>query len=349
MENSLIDSVGNTPLVKLSESNVYAKLELLNHYGMKDRVAKNILLQAKKDGSLKPNATIIESSSGTMALGVAMVGTALGHEVIIVTDPRIDSLTLVKLKTLGANVHIVDKMNEHGWQGARLEYLYELFKIHPNHFWPKQYENPNNPGAYRPLANELMKELKSIDYLVGAVGSGGSLCGIASQLKLYNKDLKVIAVDSIGSIIFNQPLKSSRLQGGLGNSIKPKNVNYEIIDEVHWLNDNEAFESTLRLGKKEKIFAGNSSGSVYTVASWIGKQVGSNKVIVAIFPDRGDRYQDSIYNKQFWDENNLKLGTIPNNPTNVIEGEAVESWSYLTLRGDSIEDKESKHTSIHRV
>ncbi|UPW84197.1 cysteine synthase family protein [Lysinibacillus sp. Ag94] len=349
MGNSLIDSIGNTPLVKLSQSNIYAKLELLNHYGMKDRVAKNILLQAKKDGSLKPKATIIESSSGTMALGVAMVGTALGHEVIIVTDPRIDPLTLVKLKTLGANVHIVEKMNEHGWQGARLEYLYGLFKIFPNHFWPKQYENPNNPGAYKTLANELMKELKNIDYLVGAVGSGGSLCGIASQLKRYNKNLKVIAVDSTGSVIFNQPLKSNRLQGGLGNSIKPQNVNYDIIDEVHWLNDNEAFESTLRLGEKEKIFAGNSSGSVYTVASWISKQISGDKVIVAIFPDRGDRYHNSIYSKQFWNENNLKLGIIPNNPTMVTEGDVVESWSYSNLRGDSIEYGETKHNSIHRV
>ncbi|MDW4525514.1 cysteine synthase family protein [Rossellomorea marisflavi] len=350
MATNLIDSIGKTPLVSLCTPNVHAKLEMLNHFGMKDRVAKNILLQAKMDGTLNPGDVIIESSSGTMALGVAMVGTALGHEVIIVTDPRIDPLTMIKLKALGADVHVVERMSESGgWQGARLEYLCELFTIYPNHFWPKQYENPHNPGAYQSLADELMNELPAIDYLVGAVGSGGSLGGIASHLKVKHPSLKVIAVDSVGSILFDQPLKSKRLQGGLGNSIKPKNVQYGLIDEVHWLNDNEAFESSIRLANREKIFAGNSSGSVYTVASWVGKKAGPDKTVVAIFPDRGDRYQDSVFNEEFWKDHGLNHGSIPSEPTMVLGQEEVKTWSYVKWNRKERKNHETQYPTIHRV
>ncbi|MGG4264554.1 cysteine synthase family protein [Peribacillus simplex] len=351
---NIIDSIGNTPLVRLNKSsptdgNLFAKLELLNHFGMKDRVAKNIILQAKKSGELKESATIIESSSGTMALGVALIGTALGHEVIIVTDPRIDPLTLAKLKALGANVHIVKNMDEKGWQGARLKYLYALLEKHTDYFWPKQYENPDNPNSYKSLANELVKELNKIDILVGSVGSGGSLCGIAKALRIDNPNLKVIAVDSVGSIIFDQPLNSHRLQGGLGNSIVPLNVQHDKIDEVHWLNDDEAFESTLNLAKNEKIFAGNSSGSVYTVASWVSKQVSDDCNIVAVFPDRGDRYYETIYNEKFREEHNVKLGRLSDGPKEILKNEVASNWSYCKLKGDSNGKSDKKTPLVYRV
>src|SRR5205823_863216 len=115
---------------------------LQNLFAMKDRVARKIVLEAKRDGLLADGAPIVESSSGTMALGIALIGTSLGHPVHIVTDPRIDQVTKAKLIALGCAVHVVERMDEHGWQGARLTRLAEVVAEHPGTFWPRQYENP---------------------------------------------------------------------------------------------------------------------------------------------------------------------------------------------------------------
>lgn len=313
--------------------NVFAKLELLNPFGMKDRVAKRTILEAKRTGELQDGMPIIESSSGTMACGVALVGTALGHEVHIVTDPRIDSITLAKLQALGCQVHIVEKMGIRGWQSARLERLHELLRQYPGSFWPRQYENPENPRAYTELAQELIKDLGRVDVLVVSVGSGGSMSGTASELKRWCPDLKVIAVDATGSVIFGQPDRPGRLQSGLGNSLVAPNVHHELVDEVHWLNDEEAFASTLKLAREEQIFAGNSSGSVYTVASWVSTQVSPDTNIVAIFPDRGDRYVETIYSLTYRKEKGIHPLVLPKEPQAVLPYAIVSSWSYASLSG----------------
>lgn len=332
----MVDCIGNTPLVALKETDssharVYAKLELMNPFAMKDRVAKQAILEAKRTGELKDGAPIIESSSGTMALGVALVGTYLGHEVHIVTDPRIDPLTMTKLRALGCQIHIVEKMTSHGWQSARLEKLYQLMEEYPGAFWPRQYENPENPRAYRALVDEVMQDLDHVDVLVGAVGSGGSLSGTARELKKKNPHLRVVAVDAVGSVIFGQPDNPKRLQSGLGNSLIAPNVDFSVIDEVHWLNDAESFAWTWELARKEKIFAGNSSGSVYAVAQWLRTQLNVQNNILCIFPDSGDRYIHTIYNPEYLRQHGLSLENISREPQYVEYGVTVNSWSYSTL------------------
>ncbi|MEK4518463.1 cysteine synthase family protein [Paenibacillus sp. FSL H8-0122] len=336
---NFIETIGNTPLVKLrnqqkNEGTIYAKMELMNPFGMKDRVAKQMILSAKKSGLLKEGMPIIESSSGTMACGLALVGLQLHHKVHIVTDPRIDEITLAKLESLGCEVHIVTKMDQNGWQGERLKKLKELLDVYPDAFWTRQYENLDNPKAYAELAIELMNDLDKIDVLVGSVGSGGSLSGTAQILKQVNPKVRVVAVDSIGSVIFGQPDRPRRLQGGLGNSLVAPNVNFSIIDEVHWLNDQEAFRATLQLAKEEQIFAGNSSGSVYAVAKWIAGRVSESTNIVGIFPDRGDRYAKSIYCNSFYEQNHLTLANhLSDHPQKVELDTVVENWSYTNLMG----------------
>lgn len=342
--SSLIDSIGHTPLVQLrgvadSRARVLAKLELANPFGMKDRVALNSILAAKASGELKDDGIIIESSSGTLAAGLALVGRALGHEVHIVTDPRVDALTLAKLRTLGAVIHIVEQMNEGGWQGARLQRLYQLMEEHPNAFWPRQYTNIQNPLAYTHLARELLEDVERIDALVGPVGSGGSLCGSARSLRNSFPGLLVVGIDAVGSVIFDQPDTKHRLQVGLGNSIVPDNVDKTQIDQVHWLNDEEAFNATLQLAAQEQIFAGNSSGSTYLVACWLSTQMPAEATIVAIFPDRGDRYYGTVYNSTYWDDYQLTRRFIPLTPRKVSYGTVVNAWSYANIREER-EDKE---------
>ncbi len=298
--DGLIDAVGHTPLIRLRLPaapgvEVYAKLELQNLFAMKDRVAKQVILHARQTGELAEGAPIIESSSGTMALGLALVGRHLGHPVHIVTDPRIDPITLAKLEFLGCSVHVVEAMTSQGWQSARLERLAELIADLDGAFWPRQYTNPQNPMAYAALAAELREELGAFDTLVGAVGSGGSLCGTARAARAELPDLRVVGVDCVGSALFAQPDWPQRRQSGLGNSLQPENLDYLLLDEVHWLNDDEAFEATRRLAAEQQLFAGNTSGSVYRVLTHLAVTAAPGSRIVGILPDRGDRYTDSVY------------------------------------------------------
>ncbi|MBO4204420.1 pyridoxal-phosphate dependent enzyme [Micromonospora echinofusca] len=326
---SVLDAIGHTPLVRLNvpaapEVAVYAKLELQNLFAMKDRVARQVVLSARAEGVLAEGAPIVESSSGTMALGLALVGTHLGHPVHIVTDPRIDPITMAKLQTLGCVVHIVDAMSEAGWQSARLERLARLMDDLDGAFWPRQYHNPENPLAYRALADELRTELPALHGLVGAVGSGGSLCGTAAALLPALPSLAVIGVDAVGSMLFGQPDRPQRLQGGLGNSLQPGNIDYSLLDEVHWLSDDEAFAATGALAREQQIFGGNTSGSVYRVLTHTATRMPPGSCLVGIFPDRGDRYVDSVYR-------HVPATTPRRAPVQVDYGTAVTAWSYARL------------------
>lgn len=334
----VVDAIGHTPLVglRLSEFTsveVFAKLELQNLYGMKDRVARQVVLHARKVGQLAEGAPIIESSSGTMALGLALVGPPLGHDVHIVTDPRIDPITLTKLKTLGASVHIVDRMGEGGWQRARLNRLEQLMADLPGAFWPRQYSNPQNPQAYQALADELLEDCGQFDILVGSVGSGGSLCGTARALRRTLPGLRVVAVDCVGSVLFGQPDDPTRLQSGLGNSLMPSNLDHSQIDEIHWLNDREAFEATRRLVREQLLFGGNTSGSVYQVLRHLSEKEKAGTRIVGILPDRGDRYYDSVYSDDYWASRRLDELPVNERPVTVAAGDTVVAWSRRELSG----------------
>lgn len=330
--NGIIDAIGHTPLVRLHLDaapavEVYAKLELQNLFGMKDRVARHTILEARRIGLLADGAPIIESSSGTLALGVALVGAALGHPVHIVTDPRIDEISLAKLRALGCAVHIVETMSGHGWQGARLERLARLKAELSGAFWPEQYANPDNPAAYRSLADELLHDLESVDILVGSVGTGGSLCGSARALRERLPALRVVGVDSVGSVLFGQPDRPGRLQGGLGNSLLPKNVDRRLVDEVHWLNDREAFSATTELALRHQIFAGNTSGSVYRVLCELAARAEPGTRIVGILPDRGDRYAGTVYDEEYWAANAVNDQPAATTPAVVPPGTVVSGWS----------------------
>ncbi|MGX1853367.1 pyridoxal-phosphate dependent enzyme [Streptomyces sp. NPDC055299] len=340
LSQNVIEAIGHTPLVRLrlgAERGVavYAKLEMNNLFAMKDRVGKQIITEARRTGALAEGAPIVESSSGTMALGVALVGTSLGHPVHIVTDPRIDRITLAKLEALGCEVHVVAAMDDRGWQGARLTRLREIMDRNPGAFWPRQYENPENSAAYRHLAGELLADLESVDVLVGAVGSGGSLCGTSRVLRESLPQLYVVGVDCVGSVLFGQPDRPKRLQSGLGNSLHPKNLDHDLIDEVHWLNDREAFGATRDLAREEKLFAGNTSGSVYRVLGAMAARATPGSTVVGIFPDRGDRYADTVHSAAHWAEQNLERLPLATVPRQVLDGTEVHSWSFRRNRADA--------------
>jgi cysteine synthase len=333
---SLLQSIGHTPVVRLRSragaAKLYAKLELTNPAGgHKDRFARHVIQKARATGQLKEGGVIIETSSGTLGQGLAMVGRSLGHEVHIVTDPRTDAMTLAKLWALGAVVHVVDQPNANGWQGARLERTEQLVAQTPGAFWPRQYSNPENPESYAAVAEELTADLGRVDALVAPVGSGGLLCGTARALKAVNPNLKAVAVDVVGSIIFDQPLNAKRLLNGVGNSIVPPNVDRSVIDQVHWVNDQEGFGATLQLARHEQIIAGGSSGAAYLVADWVARCLPAEHTVAVLLPDRGDRYYKTVYNPAFLSDNGLRPDHLPDAPRQVAFGTPVTEWSYAHL------------------
>lgn len=338
---SVLDLMRNSPLVTLRgravarpRARLSAKLECALPGAMKDRVALHMIERAEEAGLLAPGGVIAESSSGTMAEGLARVGSLKGYRVIIVTDPRIDELTRAKLSALGAELSIVDVYHpEGGWQRSRLERLHQVLEANPGAFWPRQYDSPENAGAYgATLAGELLADLGTgLKILVASVGSGGSLCGTARALRREIPDLRVVAVDAVGSALFHQPDRR-RLQSGHGNSIIPGNIDYSLIDEVHWVGDGEAFNACRELARREGIFGGGSSGAVYVVASWMAGQGPADRDVVALLPDRGDRYFETVYSDRFFAEHGLAGVEAAAEPVTLRYGiDNAERWSRAEL------------------
>jgi cysteine synthase A len=334
----------NTPLVRLRgrgvsnpRARLWGKLELAMPGQMKDRVALQAVEDAEARGELRPGSVIVESSSGTMAEGLARVGSVKGYRVIIVTDPRMDTTAAAKLQALGAELEFVDTYHPvGGWQFSRLQRLREVLNRFPGAFWPRQYDTPSNPNAYvNHLSQELLEALgPNLAAVVASVGSGGSLCGTAKALRQHLPNLKIVAVDAVGSVQFHQP-NLKRLQSGHGNSIIPGNINYRVIDDVHWVSDGEVFSACWELSKREGIFAGGSSGAAYIVASWVAEQYGPEQDVVVLLPDRGDRYAETIYSREYLAKHGLLGIEAGNQPTRIRYGvDVAERWSWAPLPHD---------------
>jgi S-sulfo-L-cysteine synthase (3-phospho-L-serine-dependent) len=320
----------------LARAPLWAQLELGLPGGMKDRVALRMVEDAEARGALCKGGVIVESSSGSLAEGLARVGALKGYRVTIVTDPRIDELTKAKLRALGAELEIVDTYDRvGGWQSVRLRRLREVLERVPGAFWARQYDSPSNPAAYVEVGAAIAETLDcAIGALVGPVGTGGSLCGLAHALRAHVPDLRVVAVDAAGSVLFHQPNRQ-RLQSGHGNSLIPGNLEYEVIDEVHWVSDGEAFNACRELARRTGIFAGGSSGAAYIVASWLAQRYDERQHVVAILPDRGDRYWSTIYSDTFMAERGLLAEVAAAEPEQIRYGvDVAEHWSYAELPHD---------------
>ena len=281
------------------------------------------------EGYVNDDTLIVESSSGTMALGLAIVCRWTGHRLTIVSDYACDPLIQMRLRDLGAHVEIVSHPSATGgYQRARLDRLGEIRGEHPNSWWPNQYGNPANAKAYSRFASQLVETLGQIDCLVGTVGSGGSVCGTASYLRMLFPELIVVGVDTFNSVLFGQ-LDGPRALRGLGNSLMPTNLDHTMFDEVHWVSAAEAFTATRLLHRKTALFRGGTSGACWQVARhWAERH--PNLRTVCLFPDDGHRYVQNIYNDSYMAENQLWLASLPGCPQEVKSPREAESeWSWM--------------------
>lgn len=282
---------------------------------MKLLPARFILDRAEQDGSLAPGALIAETTSGTFGLALAMVAKLRGHPLTLVGDPAMDAPLRRRIEDLGATVHIVREPAPcGGYQRARLDLLERILAETPGSFCPRQYSNPHNPQSYAPCAEHLAQAVGPIDCLVGPVGSGGSVCGLSSYLRLLFPALEVIGVDTHGSVIFGQrDIGARRVLRGLGNGLMPPNVDHQAFDWVHWVGGAEAFSATRHLHRDHALFMGPTSGAAYLVADWWAR-THPDCITAVILPDEGYRYQDTVYDDAWLAANVARLERLPCSP-----------------------------------
>ncbi|MFG2071971.1 PLP-dependent cysteine synthase family protein [Nonomuraea maritima] len=336
-------TVGNTPLAFISEPFVpggggfWAKLEGFNPGGIKDRPALHMVRQARARGDLRPGATIVESTSGTLGLGLALAGITYGHPVTLVGDPGMEPLMCSLLTSYGARLEIVTEPHPvGGWQEARRERVQRLLAEIPDAYCPDQYNNPDNVDAYAGLAHELLGQLPHIDTLVCSVGTGGHSAGIYDVLRRHFPRLRLVGVDTVGSTIFGQPART-RLMRGLGSSIHPRNVAYDAFSEVHWVAPAEAVWACRALAARHYVSGGWSTGAVTLVARWLARS-NAGQTVVAVFPDGPWRYWNTVFDDEYCRTHGL-LGVVPADEPDLLSapGEReVHRWTRCTTVADPL-------------
>jgi len=292
--------------------------------------ARNILNKAEQAGKLKPGGTIIESTSGTFGLALAILAALRGYRLILVGDTAIDRCIETRLLALGAKVEKIDPTMKgiEGPQVRRVKRVMELLAEIPGAFWPQQYDNEENANSYTSFAAQVTLNVRKIDYLVGTVGTGGSMSGTASALRVKRPNLKVVGVDTHSSVLFGHP-PGPRLLRGLGNSLLPKNVKHEEFDAIHWVTAAEAYAQANQLHQRHGLFMGGTSGAAFLVSKWIAAH-NPDKQVLVIFPDSGHRYADTVYNLEYLSALSDWKGIheCVKNPVQVLyPAEVLDRWS----------------------
>ncbi|MFF2502583.1 PLP-dependent cysteine synthase family protein [Streptomyces sp. NPDC058067] len=330
--------VGNSPVLWVDAPfappgrGFHAKLEGANPGGIKDRPGIHMVEEARRRGELAPGAPVVESSSGTLGLGLALAGLTYGHPVTIVSDPGMEQSMLRLLTAYGARVEQVRTPHpDGGWQQARREKVAELLARTPGAYCPDQYHNPDNAAAYRTLATELIVQLGRVDVLVAAVGTGGHSAGTARVLRQAFPAMDLIGVDSTGSAIFGQPA-GPRLMRGLGSSIHPSNVDYAAFDEVHWVAPAEAVWACRQLARRHYASGGWSVGAVARVAGWAAGAYPEGTRIAAIFPDGPHRYLETVYNDAWCREHDLLTDEPADRPDEIDRPDEREVVTWTRCR-----------------
>lgn len=308
---NILETSRNTQLLQLKKCfknnsfNVYGKLEFLNPSGsIKDRIAIHILEEAMNEGFINKNTTIIESSSGNMALGLAQACLYLGLKLMVVVDPKINSQTEKLLETYQVNVLKVKNPDpEGGFLGARLNKVKQLIKEIPNSYWTNQYGNVNNPQTHYQTMNEICESLDhQVDYLFLATSTCGTLMGCAEYIQEHQLPTKIIAVDAKGSVLFGgQPGK--RLVPGHGAGVPSQFLEVSKITDHTEVTDFDCIKGCWSLLQQEAVLCGGSTGGVVEAIQKYSPYITEGSNCVMMLCDRGDRYLDTIYNKKWILEN----------------------------------------------
>ena len=299
IKNGFIDLVGNTPLVRLNnlikknelKAYLLAKVEYFNPAGsVKDRIAKEMILDAIDKGLIKEGTTLIEPTSGNTGIGLSAVATALGLKIIITMPETMSVERRNLMKAYGAQLVLTP--GAEGMKGA-IAKAKELAQEIPNSFIPGQFENPANPAAhYKTTGPEIYQQTDGkVDIFVAGVGTGGTISGIGKYLKEKNPNVKIVAVEPASSAVLSTGKAGPHKIQGIGAGFVPDTLDTGIYDEIITVENDDAFSTGKEIAKTEGILVGISSGAALFAAKQLAlKEENKGKTIVVLLPDSGDRY-----------------------------------------------------------
>ena len=299
IKNGFLDLVGQTPLVRLNnlikkeglEADVLAKLEYFNPAGsVKDRIAKEMILDAMEKGLINENTTLIEPTSGNTGIGLSAVATSLNLKIIITMPETMSVERRNLMKAYGAELVLTP--GSEGMKGA-IAKAKELASQIENSFIPGQFENPANPQAhYKTTGPEIYSQTEGkVDIFVAGVGTGGTISGIGKYLKERNPEVKIVAVEPASSPVLSTGKGGAHKIQGIGAGFVPDTLNTKIYDEIITVENEDAFASGKEVAKTEGILIGISSGAAIQAAKELAKrEENKGKTIVVLLPDGGDRY-----------------------------------------------------------
>jgi cysteine synthase len=318
----IVDAAQRPRLVRLA-ANLYAAVFGL----MKIVPARFILQQAQRRGELEDSTVVVETTSGTFGLALAMQTALMNQPLILVSDPVVDDRLYRRLTDLGATVERVRTAAPiGGYQATRLARVAQIQQTLPRTFCPRQYENPDNPRSYSLVAEVITDAVGCVDCLVGPVGSGGSMSGTVRYLRSLSPDCQAVGVDTHGSVLFGHADGHRELRG-LGNSLLPPNLDHSAFDEVHWVNAAEAYLATVGLHQEWAMFMGPTSGAAALVAQWWAKR-NPDALTVVMLPDEGHRYTDTIHSSQWRSQHVPRGAQLPAEPMTVCApSETGPVWS----------------------
>ena len=331
--NNILETIGNTPLVKLNiltkdvKALVLAKVETTNPgNSVKDRMAVKMIEDAEKAGILKPGGTIIEGTSGNTGMGLALVAIIKGYKLICVLNDKQSKEKMDILRAVGAEVVVCPTAVEPEDPRSYYQVSRRLAKEIPNSWYVNQYDNLSNRTAhYEQTAPEIWKQTEGkITHFVVGVGTGGTISGIGKYLKEKNPNIKIWGIDTYGSVfkkyhetgIFDKNEIYPYITEGIGEDILPANVDFSVIDHFEKVTDKDAAVYTRRLSREEGIFVGNSAGSAIKGLLQKSGELTEDDVVVVLFHDHGSRYVGKIFNddwmreRGFLDEKRTTAGDL---------------------------------------
>jgi len=319
--NSILETIGNTPLVKLNKltegmpGTILVKVEYFNPgQSVKDRIGLKMLEDAEEKGLIKPGGTIIEGTSGNTGMGLALAAVIKGYDCIFTTTEKQSKSKIDLLRALGAEVKVCPTDVEPDDPRSYYSVAKRLNEEIPNSYYPNQYDNPSNTQAhYETTGPEIWEQTEGkITHYVAGMGTGGTISGATKYLKEQNSKITSIGVDSDGSVYkhyfdtseFDKNEIHPYLTEGIGEDIIPANMDFDLLDEVVQVNDKNAFLTTRALAEKEGLFVGGSCGAaVYGALEYVrNNEFTEDDLMVIILPDSGTRYVSKIFNDEWMKE-----------------------------------------------
>ncbi|MBR5467911.1 MAG: cysteine synthase A [Firmicutes bacterium] len=298
--NNILETIGNTPLVKLTKispedgADIIAKYEGINVGGsVKTRTAYNMIMEAEKKGLINKDTIIVEPTSGNQGIGLSLVGAVKGYKVRIIMPDSVSEERRKLMRAYGAEVVLV---HDDGDIGKCIEEcLNTALKMQaedPRVYVPQQFENPENNNAHiKFTAQEILEQADvKIDGFCSGIGTGGTISGIGEVLRGANPDITIWAIEPENAAILAGGTIGTHLQMGIGDGLIPDNLNTKIYDDICIVTDKEAIETSKRLMREEGLMCGISSGSNVAAAIKLAKKLGKGKTVVTLLPDTGERY-----------------------------------------------------------